>query len=63
MDFLDLLFIDFYFGIILWIARWASNEKKGSTFSSVDYILQVRTRDGWSSGHPYFPPILVPELF
>jgi len=27
MDFLDLLFIVLYFGIILWIARWAHNPK------------------------------------
>ncbi len=46
MDFLDLLFIGLYFGIILWIARWASTEKKGSTFSSVDYFLAGKNQ-GW----------------
>ena len=46
MDFLDLLFIVLYFGIILWIARWASTEKKGSTFSSVDYFLAGKNQ-GW----------------
>ena len=39
MEFLDILIIAIYFGIILWIAQWASKKKKDGTFSSVDYFL------------------------
>ena len=46
MDFYDLLFIGLYFGIILWIARWASTEKKSGAFSSVDYFLAGKNQ-GW----------------
>lgn len=46
MSFLDITIIAIYFGIILWIAKWASTEKKGSTFSSVDYFLAGKNQ-GW----------------
>lgn len=46
MESLDILFIALYFGIILWIARWASKGTKGSTFSSVDYFLAGKNQ-GW----------------
>lgn len=46
MDFWDLGFIALYFGIILWIARWASTKKEDSEFSSVDYFLAGKNQ-GW----------------
>lgn len=46
MNYLDLGFIALYFGIILWIARWASVKKEGNTFSSVDYFLAGKNQ-GW----------------
>ena len=39
MGTLDILIIAIYFGIILWIAKWASEKKKDGSFSSVDYFL------------------------
>ncbi len=39
METLDILIIAIYFGIILWIAKWASEKKKDGSFSSVDYFL------------------------
>ena len=41
----DLVIIIFYFGIILWIAKWAS-AKKTTSVSSVDYFLAGRSQ-GW----------------
>ncbi len=46
MTFLDFTIIALYFGIILWIAKWASEGKKNSTFSSVDYFLAGKDQ-GW----------------
>ena len=46
MEFLDIAIIAFYFGIILWIARWASKGKKDAAFSSVDYFLAGKNQ-GW----------------
>ncbi|MEL6141619.1 MAG: sodium transporter, partial [Bacteroidota bacterium] len=46
MGTLDILVIVIYFGIILWIARWAATGRKNATFSSVDYFLAGRTQ-GW----------------
>ena len=39
MNFLDFSIIAIYFGIILWIAKWASEKKEGGTFSSADYLF------------------------
>jgi SSS family solute:Na+ symporter len=46
MNFIDYLVIFSYFAIILWIAKWASSNKGGSVFSSVDYFLAGRDQ-GW----------------
>ncbi len=46
MEFLDIAIIALYFGIILWIARWASKGKKDAAFSSVDYFLAGKNQ-GW----------------
>jgi len=46
MAFIDFLIIFIYFGLILWIAKWASTEKKDGTFSSVDYFLAGKNQ-GW----------------
>jgi SSS family solute:Na+ symporter len=46
MNFLDFTIIAVYFGIILWIARWAASEKKEGEFSSVDYFLAGKNQ-GW----------------
>ena len=46
MSFLDYTIIAIYFGIILWIAKWASKEKKDGVFSSVDYFLAGKNQ-GW----------------
>ncbi|MEM7655441.1 MAG: hypothetical protein AAF399_04875 [Bacteroidota bacterium] len=46
MDYLDLLIIALYFGFILWIAKWASEGKKNTTFSSIDYFLAGKNQ-GW----------------
>jgi len=39
MTFIDYSIIAIYFGIILWIAKWASEKKEDGTFSSIDYFL------------------------
>ena len=46
MNYIDFTIIAFYFGIILWIARWAASKKDNSEFSSVDYFLAGRNQ-GW----------------
>lgn len=46
MDFFDIAIIILYFGIILWIARWASMGKKDAAFSSADYFLAGKNQ-GW----------------
>ncbi len=46
MNFLDFSIIAIYFGIILWIAKWASSKKDNSEFSSVDYFLAGKNQ-GW----------------
>ena len=46
MSILDITIIVIYFGIILWIAKWASEKKEGGTFSSVDYFLAGKNQ-GW----------------
>jgi SSS family solute:Na+ symporter len=46
MEFLDIAIIVLYFGIILWIAQWASKGKKDAAFSSVDYFLAGKNQ-GW----------------
>ncbi|MDA9344172.1 sodium:solute symporter [Algibacter sp.] len=46
MNFLDFSIIAIYFGIILWIAKWASEKKEGGTFSSADYFLAGKNQ-GW----------------
>jgi len=46
MNFLDISIIVIYFGIILWIAKWASEKKEEGTFSSVDYFLAGKNQ-GW----------------
>ena len=43
---LDIIIIAIYFGIILWIAKWAASGKKDGTFSSVDYFLAGKNQ-GW----------------
>ena len=46
MELLDLLVIALYFGLILWIAKWASEKKQNDTFSSEDYFLAGKSQ-GW----------------
>lgn len=46
MTVLDFIIIGIYFGIILWIAKWASSKKDNSEFSSVDYFLAGKNQ-GW----------------
>jgi SSS family solute:Na+ symporter len=46
MEFLDIAIIVLYFGIILWIAKWASKAKNDAAFSSVDYFLAGKNQ-GW----------------
>ena len=46
MNFIDYTIIGIYFGIILWIAKWASEKKEDGTFSSVDYFLAGKNQ-GW----------------
>ena len=46
MNFIDYTIIAVYFGIILWIAKWASAKKEDGTFSSVDYFLAGKDQ-GW----------------
>lgn len=46
MGLFDYIIIAVYFGIILWIARWAAQGKKDGTFSSVDYFLAGKNQ-GW----------------
>ena len=43
---LDLSIIAIYFGIILWIAKWASEGRKDAELSSVDYFLAGKNQ-GW----------------
>jgi len=43
---LDFIIIAIYFGIILWIAKWAASSKKDGSFSSVDYFLAGKNQ-GW----------------
>jgi len=43
---IDIIIIAFYFGIILWIAKWAATGKKDGSFSSVDYFLAGKNQ-GW----------------
>lgn len=46
MNIFDYTIIAIYFGIILWIAQWASRKKENGTFSSVDYFLAGKNQ-GW----------------
>ncbi len=46
MNILDYTIIAIYFGIILWIAKWASSKKGDGVFSSVDYFLAGKNQ-GW----------------
>ncbi len=46
MNILDFAVVAIYFGIILWIARWAASSKTDSEFSSVDYFLAGKNQ-GW----------------
>ncbi len=46
MNYLDFTIIAIYFGIILWIARWAASTKDNAQFSSVDYFLAGKNQ-GW----------------
>lgn len=46
MNILDYSIIALYFGIILWIAKWASEKKESTTFSSIDYFLAGKNQ-GW----------------
>ncbi|MDN5215882.1 sodium:solute symporter [Fulvivirgaceae bacterium BMA12] len=46
MELLDIGIIIVYFGIILWIAKWASEGKKNTVFSSIDYFLAGKNQ-GW----------------
>ncbi|MEO0874432.1 MAG: sodium/solute symporter, partial [Bacteroidota bacterium] len=46
MNFLDFAVVAIYFGIILWIARWAASAKEDREFSSVDYFLAGKNQ-GW----------------
>jgi len=43
---IDIIIIAIYFGIILWIAKWAATGKKDGSFSSVDYFLAGKNQ-GW----------------
>ena len=45
-SFLDVSIIVIYFGIILWIAKWAAAGKKNAELSSVDYFLAGKNQ-GW----------------
>lgn len=45
LDLLDVIIILFYFGIILWIARWASRDKSKSG-AAADYFLAGKDQ-GW----------------
>lgn len=46
MGVIDFIIIAAYFGFILWIAKWASEKKAKTDFSSVDYFLAGRNQ-GW----------------
>jgi SSS family solute:Na+ symporter len=46
MNILDFSIIAIYFGIILWIARWAASSNDDAEFSSVDYFLAGKNQ-GW----------------
>lgn len=46
MNIFDYSIIAIYFGIILWIAKWASEKKEDGSFSSVDYFLAGKNQ-GW----------------
>jgi len=46
MNVVDYTIIAIYFGIILWIAKWASRKKEDGIFSSVDYFLAGKNQ-GW----------------
>jgi len=46
MNVVDFTIIGLYFGLILWIARWAATGKKDGQFSSVDYFLAGKNQ-GW----------------
>lgn len=46
MAILDIAIIGAYFLVVLWIARWASKEKKDAEFSSVEYFLAGKDQ-GW----------------
>ncbi|MEL7248333.1 MAG: sodium:solute symporter [Bacteroidota bacterium] len=46
MNYLDFAVVAIYFGIILWIARWAASAKEDREFSSVDYFLAGKNQ-GW----------------
>ncbi len=46
MEILDFLIIALYFGVILWIAKWAATTKTNAEFSSVDYFLAGKNQ-GW----------------
>lgn len=46
MNILDFVIIALYFGLILWIARWAAAPKTNKDFSSVDYFLAGKNQ-GW----------------
>ncbi len=46
MNILDFIIIGAYFGVILWIARWAASKKDNAEFSSVDYFLAGKNQ-GW----------------
>ena len=46
MSTIDIIIVLIYFGIILWIAKWAASSEKGKVFSSVDYFLAGKNQ-GW----------------
>lgn len=47
LSLLDLTIIGFYFGVVLWIAWWASKKRQGSgNLASVDYFLGGKNQ-GW----------------
>ncbi len=46
MGLLDILIIIAYFLVILWIAKWVSDNKGKETFTSVDYFLAGKNQ-GW----------------
>lgn len=46
MNVIDFIIVAIYFGIILWIAKWASEKKEGGEFSSVDFFLAGKNQ-GW----------------